>query len=146
LLVGGDSLVVAVFRDYFHLDGKYEVETIEYCDDALALLLRRRFDVVLVLSLRAPWRTWPSLSLPARYIGSESAILFLKQLRALHSQVPVIVTSFRVDAEAEALRNGAFAFVLKPVLFSELDRALAAASAATQNPAVSGSAEQGKVE
>jgi len=36
LLVGGDSLVVAVLREYLHLGDNYEVETIEYCDDALA--------------------------------------------------------------------------------------------------------------
>src|SRR5262245_34186743 len=122
LLVGGNSLVVALFRDYFHLGDKYEIETIEYCDDALALLLHRPFDLVLVLSLRAPWRTWPSLHLPTRHIGSESAILFLKQLRPLHSQLPVIVASARLDAEVEVLRNGAFAFIPTPCDLAELGR------------------------
>lgn len=126
LLVGGDSLVVAVLRDYFHLDGKYEVETIEYCDDALALLLRRPFDVVLLLTLRAPWRTWASLDLPARRISSESAILFLKQLRAFHNPVPVVLLSAwsSAELEAEALGNGAVAVIQKPFLLSELEQVL----------------------
>ncbi len=127
LLVGGDAPIPALCREFFenfHGDD-YKIETVEYCDDALALLLRRTFDVVLVLSLRAPWRTWPSLSYPALHIGSESAILFLKQMRALHNPVPVLVVSARADVEAEALRNGAFAFILKPIVFSELDRAVA---------------------
>jgi DNA-binding response OmpR family regulator len=125
VLLVGDSRVVAMLREYFNLGDNYEVETVEYCDDALALLMRRTFDVVLVASLRAPWRAWPSLSHPARHLGGESAILFLKQLRALHSRVPVIVTSARLDAEAEALRNGAFSFIMKPFNLAELDRVVA---------------------
>jgi DNA-binding NtrC family response regulator len=131
LLVGGD-LVAALLCEYFHVchSDDYEVESIEYCDDALTTLLRRPFDLVLLLSLRARWRTWPGLCLPARHIGGESAVLFLKQVRALHSQVPVIVASFRQDAGAETLRNGAFAFILKPFDLAELDSLVALALAA----------------
>jgi len=112
----------------------YEVETIFYCDDALAMLLHRPFDLVLVLSLRAPWRTWPSLSGPARRTGSESAILFLKQIHALHNPVPVLVVSGspRADVEAEALNNGAFAFIRWPFDVRELDRLVALALEAEQ--------------
>jgi DNA-binding NtrC family response regulator len=136
-----------VLRDYFHLShgDDYEVETVEYCEDALASLRRRGFDVVLVLSLRAPWRTWPSLSLPARWVGSESAILFLKQLHALHRRVPVIIASARLDAEAEALRNGAFALVPKPILLEELDHVVATALS-RQDPAVAESPERDRAE
>jgi len=35
-----------------------------------------------------------------------------------------------VDVEAEALSNGAFAFILKPVILAELDRVVALALAA----------------
>jgi DNA-binding NtrC family response regulator len=135
LLVGGD-LVAALLRDYFQVchSNDYEVVLIEYCDDALELVLHRPFDLVLLLSLRTPWRTWPILSSPARHMGSESAVLFLKQLRALHSQVPVIVASFRQDAGAETLRNGAFAFVLKPFDLAELDSLVALALAANGQP------------
>jgi DNA-binding NtrC family response regulator len=136
LLVGGDSGVVAALREYFHVchGDDYEVESIEYCDDALTTLLRRPFDLVLLLSLRAPWRTWPSLSLPARRIGSESAILFLKQMRVLNNPIPVLVVSGspRADVEAAALSNGAFAFIPKPVNLAELDSLVALALAANR--------------
>jgi hypothetical protein len=50
---------------------------------------------------------WPSLSVPARHIGSESAILFLKQMRALHSPIPVVLVSGASNAHLEAaLANG----------------------------------------
>ena len=134
LLVGGDSGVVAVFREYFHHANDYEVESVEYCEDALTVLLRRPFDLALVLSLRAPWRTWPSLSSPARRTSSESAILFLKQMRALHNPVPVLIVSGspRADVEAEALSNGAFAFVHQPVNLAELHGLVALALAANR--------------
>jgi CheY-like chemotaxis protein len=125
LLVGGDSGVVAVIDQYFReCHGDYEVESIEYCDDALILLRRSPFDLVLILSLNAPWRTWPSLSSPTVRIGSRSAILFLKQMRGLHSAPPAILVSgsaFR-QTEEESRANGAFALVLKPVNLPELDR------------------------
>jgi FixJ family two-component response regulator len=60
----------------------------------------------------------------------------LKQLRALRSQVPVVVASGSAKAEAEVLSHGAFAFVLKPIDLSELGRVVAAASAITRRPAV----------
>jgi DNA-binding NarL/FixJ family response regulator len=131
LLVGGDFGMVTMLREYFHHLDDTEIEAVEYCDDALALLLRRPFDLALVLSLRAPWKTWPTLSLPARRIGSESAILFLKQMRALHNPVPVLVVSgwLSADLEEQTLTNGAFAFLRKPVIFAELDRVVALAFA-----------------
>jgi len=130
MLVGGDSDVVATLHQYLrecHSD--YEVETIAYCDDALMLLRRSAFDLVLILSLNAPWRTWPSLSSPTLRIGSRSAILFLKQMRGLHRAPPVVLVSgsaFR-QTEEEARANGAFALVLKPVNLAELDRFVALA-------------------
>jgi len=126
LLVGGDPAVAAVVREYFHHVRGAEVEAVEYCDDALALLLRRPFDLALVLSLRAPWRTWPSLSVPALHMGSESAILFLKQMRALHNPVPIIVLSGWPSAnlEEEALASGAFAVLPKPLKFADLDEVI----------------------
>jgi CheY-like chemotaxis protein len=94
LLVGGDAQILAELGEYLdHRDS--EVESVGYCDDALILLRRRQlFDLVLILSLNAPWRTWSSLSSPTpRNIGSTSAIMFLKQMRVLYNQVPVIVVS-----------------------------------------------------
>ena len=130
LLVGGDAQILAEVGEYLdHRDS--EVESVGYCDDALMLLRRRQlFDLVLVLSLNAPWRTWSSLSSPTpRNIGSTSAIMFLKQMRGLYNQVPVIVVSgnLRAEVEAEALANGAFAFIPRPVNVDEFDRLVALA-------------------
>jgi len=91
--------------------GTYQVETIPFCDDALMALRQQPFDLVLVVSLLAPWRTWPSLNAPTRFMGLKPAILFLKQLRALRIQVPVIVVSQLASAKQEVLANGAFAFM-----------------------------------
>src|SRR2546425_8284593 len=134
LLVGSDSGVVEVLREYFHHGDDYEVESVEYCDDALSTLLRRPFDLVLLLSLRAPWRTWPSLSIPAQLISMESAIVFLKQMLAANIQVPVIVVSGSplAQAEEEALANGAFAWIQKPVNLTELGRLVAETRKATR--------------
>ena len=70
---------------------------------------------------------------PARHRSVR--LLFLKQMCALHNPVPVLVVSGmpnvdNVDVEAEALSNGAFAFILKPVILAELDRVVALALAA----------------
>ena len=125
LLVGGDSGAVTVCRDVFRgFQRDYQVETADYCDDALTLLMRRSFDVVLVLSLRAPWRKFPG------FAGNvESGILFLKEMHALHSHVPAIVVSASIDLRAKeaAFANGAFAFIEKPMHIEELDRLVALA-------------------
>ena len=128
LLVGSDAVLVSLCRENFtHLHGgNYQVETVDYCDDALMALRQQPFDLVLVLSLNAPWRAWPSLSEPTRFMGAKSAIIFLQQVRALHVQVPVLVVSQFPYAKEEALANGAFAFV-DPFDVQELDRLLALA-------------------
>jgi CheY-like chemotaxis protein len=93
LLVGGDPQILAELSEYLdHRDS--EVESVGYCDDALMLLRRQPFDLVLVLSLNAPWRTWSSFSCPTlRNMGGRSAIVFLSQMRGLHTQVPAIAVS-----------------------------------------------------
>jgi CheY-like chemotaxis protein len=123
LLVGGNPPMAAMLTDYFHYDDRYEIESVEYCDDALALLDRRRFDLALVLSLHVPWTKWPSSSSATWRIDFANAILLLKHLRALHSPPPVILMSGSPFAEAkeEALANGAVAFLPKPVGLDELD-------------------------
>ena len=125
LLVGGKPLVAEMLTDYFHYDDRYEVESVEYCDDALAMLERRRFDLVLVLSLHVPWTMWPASTYsPERRADLLNAILLLKHLRALHSPPPIILVSGSLfaKAEEEALADGAFAFIHKPFDLAELDR------------------------
>jgi len=128
LLVGIDSVMLPLCREPFkHLHGgTCQIETLDYCDDALMALRRQPFDLVLVLSLNAPWRAWPSLSNPTRFMGAKSAIIFLQQVRALHIRVPVLVVSQFPFTKEEALANGAFAFV-DPFDVQELDRLVALA-------------------
>ena len=113
-----------MLTDYFHHDARYEIESVEYCDDALAVLQRRRLDLVLVLSLHVPWTMRPSAYSATWGIDFANAILFLKHLRALQSPPPVILISGSLldEAKEEALANGAFAFLPKPMELAELDR------------------------
>ena len=124
LLVGGNPLVAAMLTEHLHHGDCYEVDSVDYCDDALAVLQRRRFDLVLVLSLHVAWRMWPSSDSPAWRIGLANAVLFLKHMRTVHSPPPVILVSGSplAEAEEEALANGAFAFIPQPVDLAELDR------------------------
>ena len=129
LLVGGNPPMAEMVTDYFNHDARYEIESVEYCDDALAVLQRRRFDLVLVLSLHVPWTMRPSSYSATWGIDFANAILFLKHLRALHGPPPVILISgsLLVEAMEEALANGAFTFLPKPVDLAELDRFVALA-------------------
>ena len=120
LLVGGDPRVVAACSEYLRRGDSYEVESIDYCDDALTALSQQRFDVVLLFSVFARWRTLPSRK--ARFGGIE----LLKQMRTLDIRVPVVVVSASTleQAKREALANGAFAFMPQPVNLAELGEAL----------------------
>jgi CheY-like chemotaxis protein len=101
-----------MLTDYFHLDARYEIESVEYCDDALAVLQRPRFDLVLVLSLHVPWTMRPSSYSATWGIDFANAILFLKHLRALHSPPVILISgSLLAEAKEEALANRAFAFL-----------------------------------
>jgi len=118
-----------MLTDYFHHDDRYEIESVEYCDDALTVLQRRRFDLVLVLSPHVPWTMRPRSYSATWRIDFANAIMFLKHLRALHSPPPVILISgsLLVEAMEEALANGAFAFLPKPVGLADLERFMVSA-------------------
>ena len=125
LLVGGTPEVAAMITEHLHDGGgRYEVESVAFCDDALAILPRARFDLVLVLSLHVPWTMWPSSFSPEWRADLMNAILLLKHIRTLPSPPPVILMSGSPLAvvEEEALANGAFAFIRKPVDLDELGR------------------------
>jgi CheY-like chemotaxis protein len=115
--------MAAMFTDYFHYDHRYEIEAVQYCDDALVLLERRQFDLALVLSVHVPWTMRPSSYSATGPIDFANAVLLLKHLRDFHSPPPVILISGSPFAEAkeEALANGAFAFLPKPVDLAEFD-------------------------
>lgn len=143
LLVGSDSVLLSMCRARLeHPHGAYQMDTRDYCDDALNVLRQQPFDLVLVLSLNAPWRAWPSLGEPTRLIGAKSAIIFLDQIRAMHVRVPVIVVSQFRPAREDALANGAFAFV-DPFDVQELDQLVALALDAEQPHGKSSGEERG---
>ncbi|HZM92658.1 MAG TPA: hypothetical protein VFB92_04525 [Vicinamibacterales bacterium] len=77
LLVAGDPRVVAVCSGYLRHGDRYQVESVDYCEDALNALSQQRFDLMVLLSIFARWRTLPSRR--ARFGGIE----LLKQMRAL---------------------------------------------------------------
>jgi len=94
--------------------GRYKARWVEYCDDALTMLQRQRFDLVLVLSVHMPWTLWPTRGYSPQWRADlTNGILFLKHLRTLQSPPPVILLSGSplAEAEGEALASGAFAFV-----------------------------------
>ena len=126
LLVGSDSVVAAMLRQYFDLRD-LESEWVEYGDDALTALSRQPFDLVLVLSIFTRWKALPSRTV--RFGGME----VLKQMRALAGAIPVVVASF-AEVEEETLAHGGFAFVPKPIDFLELDRVVAAALGSSGRP------------
>jgi hypothetical protein len=83
LLVGGDPFVVSMLSEHPHHGSRYELESVQYCDGALAVLQARRFDLVLLLSLHVPWRGWPRPHAPTGRIDLTNAILLIKHMRAL---------------------------------------------------------------
>jgi CheY-like chemotaxis protein len=124
LLVGGDPFVLSMLSEHLHHGNRYELESVQYCDGALAVLQARRVDLVLLLSLHVPWWRWPRPHAPNERIDLTNAVLLLKHMRALHDPPPVILVSGSPLAEAktEALAHGAFAFIPKPFDLTEFDR------------------------
>jgi hypothetical protein len=132
LLVGRDPILLRLCREHRH-GGDYQIEALDYCDDALMALRQQPFDLILVLSINAPWRAWPSLSGPTGFIGSQSAIIFLDQLRAMHIRIPVLVVTQSPYAKDQALANGAFG-VVDPFDEQQLDCLVSLALSADRPP------------
>ena len=88
------------------LKKEYEVRTFGSAAPALALLERESFDVVL-LDLK---------------IGSENGLDVLKQLKANDSHIAVIMmTAYgSIGSSVEAMKNGAFTYLIKPLDIDEL--------------------------
>jgi len=120
LLVGSDAPVVAILSKFLSHGHHYDVESTDYCDDALAVLSQQPFDLMLLLSIFARWRKLPLRK--ERFGGIE----LLKQMRARNIQVPTLVISATLLAQPknEALANGALAFLPEPVNLAELGEAL----------------------
>ena len=124
LLVGGNPPIAAMVTEHSQCGGRYEIESAAFCDQALAMLPLRRFDLVLILSLHVPWTIWPRSYSSEWRADLMNAILLLKHMRTLPSPPPVILLSGTALAAVkdEALAGGAFAFIPKPVALAELDR------------------------
>lgn len=124
LLLGGNPPLLAMLTEHFCRSGRYDIESVAYCDHALAMLQYRRFQLVVVLSVHVPWTTWPSSYSSERRADLLNAILFLKHMRTLQNPPPVILVSGSplMEVKEAALANGVFAFIPKPVELAELDR------------------------
>ena len=116
LIVDDEPPVVEVLKDFFrqfrHAD-TYETASAKDGAEALIVLLRGRFDLIL-LDMHMP-----------RMGGLE----LLKQIRGLGVNVPVIMITANADtrAAAEALSGGVFAYIPKPFDIRHLDHLVALA-------------------
>jgi CheY-like chemotaxis protein len=122
LIVDDEATVVEMLTEFikqFRHGHTYEVTTAPDGADATMALLRAQYDLIL-LDMHMP-----------RMGGLE----LLKQIRSVGVNIPVImVTGNRdVQAAAQALTSGIFAYVPKPFDFRELDH-LVALAVATQRP------------
>ena len=116
LIVDDEAPVVEVLKDFFRQfrhENSYETESAKDGAEALIVLLRGKFDLIL-LDMHMP-----------RMGGLE----LLKQIRGLGVNVPVIMITANADtrAAAEALGGGVFAYIPKPFDIRHLDHLVALA-------------------
>jgi DNA-binding NtrC family response regulator len=110
--------IVAALQHGHH----YEITTARSVADALAILHRERFDLIL-LDMIMPGIGGPLLR--------RQGLDLLKRVRDLGVNAPVLMMSGELDPqkEAEALIEGAFGYLHKPFDLRELDRLIARAIA-----------------
>src|SRR5262249_50837401 len=116
LIVDDEPPVVEVLKDFFRQfrhENSYETESAKDGAEALVVLLRGNFDLIL-LDMHMP-----------RMGGLE----LLKQIRGLGVNVPIIMITANADtrAAAEALGGGVFAYIPKPFDIRHLDHLVALA-------------------
>ena len=116
LIVDDEPPVVEVLKDFFRQfrhENTYETESAKDGAEALIVLLRGKFDLIL-LDMHMP-----------RMGGLE----LLKQIRGLGVSVPIIMITANADtrAAAEALGGGVFAYIPKPFDIRHLDHLVALA-------------------
>ena len=122
-MVDDEPAVIELLKEFFKQfqhGHAYEVAAAHDGADAAMALLRGQYDLVLL-----------DMNMP-RMGGLE----FLKQIRGLGVRVPVIMVTGNQDVEAaaQALSGGVFAYVPKPFDFKQLDH-LVALAVATRRPA-----------
>jgi CheY-like chemotaxis protein len=118
LMVDDEPAVIELLKEFFKQfqhGHAYEVAAAHDGADAAMALLRGRYDLILL-----------DMNMP-RMGGLE----FLKQIRGLGVRIPVIMVTGNQDvqATAQALSGGVFAYVPKPFDFKQLDHLVALAVA-----------------
>jgi DNA-binding NtrC family response regulator len=110
--------IVAAFQH----EHPYEITTARSVDEAVAILQRQRFHLILLDMIM------PGIGNP---LLRRQGLDLLKRIRDLGVDAPVLMMSGDLDPqkEAEALREGAFAYLQKPFNLRELDRLIARALA-----------------
>jgi CheY-like chemotaxis protein len=123
LIVDDQPHVLDAVRDIvaaFQHGHVYEITTARSGPDALAILQRERFDLILLDMVM------PGIGDPLR---RRQGLDLLKRIRDLGVNAPVLMMSGDLDREkeAEALTEGAFGYLHKPFNLRELDRLVATA-------------------
>jgi len=105
LVVDDDAIVIKSCTRILELEG-YAVSTVAGADEALEMLRRDSFDLLLV-----------DVKMPKR-----DGVFLMKEIRKDFPDVPIIVMSGYSTAEtiADALRSGATQFIAKPFRPDEL--------------------------
>jgi DNA-binding NtrC family response regulator len=125
LIVDDQPRVLDVLRDIlasFRHEHTYEITTTRSVADALVILQRERFDLIL-LDMVMPGIGDPLLR--------RQGLDLLKRVRDLGVTAPVLMMSgdYEGRKEADALIEGAFGYLHKPFDVGELDRLVARAIA-----------------
>ena len=123
LIVDDQPRVLDTLREIvasFQHQHTYEITTAQAVADALAILQRERFDLIL-LDMVMPGIGNPMLR--------RQGLDVLERFRDLGVNVPVLMMSGDRDSrkEADALTQGAFGYLHKPFDLRELDRVVARA-------------------
>ena len=128
LIVDDQPRVLDVLREIlasFQHAHVYEITTTPSIADALTIVQRERFDLIL-LDMVIPGLGDPLLR--------RQGLDLLKRIRDLGVTAPVLMMSgdYESRKEADALSEGAFAYLHKPFDVRELDRLVARAIASTR--------------
>jgi CheY-like chemotaxis protein len=125
LIIDDQPRVLDVVRDIvasFRHEHAYEITTTSSVAEALGVLQRESFDLILLDMVM------PGIGNP---VLRRQGLDVLKRIRELGVQTPVLMMSgdYESRKEADALDEGAFGYVHKPFNVRELDRLVAKAMA-----------------
>jgi DNA-binding response OmpR family regulator len=125
LIVDDEPMVVGVLREFFasfEHGHAYEITTVSSAADAFILLLRERFDLILLDVVLPVIDHW--------HVQHAAGLNLLKRVRGLGVTAPVLMMtggSGGTRREAEALIEGATGYLHKPFELHELDYLVALA-------------------